>query len=262
MIILVGNCQIQRLQWIFRVNGITDFEYYANTDLLDANFDAALVLERVACGSVVIAQPILNPQHPLNHQALRSASRNVIFVPYVFLDGLFCMSVADAAATRVYGEDPVLEVFRQCDMGRAVEDFRHGRIPFNNSQRLARSMAELMGREQECCDVHISDVLQECLQDRLPMVTHNHPAPFVFDLMSERIFSLMGLKYIPYLQQPLGLQVDYTFSLEPRCLSPYDVDALQLRYPPDQQWFNIGFWIIRRLHEVMVQSDESLSKLA
>ena len=153
MISLVGNCQIHRLQYILKINGISDFEYFANPPTLDPDLHPEHVLEHIARSSIVIAQPIQNLDHPPNCQVLQATNKNTLVLPYVFLDGLFSLSTADAAAIKIYGDEPILEILRTVDLGRAVEHFMNGMVDFQNAQRVEASLLDLEAREREWCAV-------------------------------------------------------------------------------------------------------------
>ena len=90
MILLLGNCQLQRMDYICKNNGIK-CEYIANTHRVDPKFNSDMVFEAIAKADVVIAQPIFNEFSPLNHKVISRIAKNAIFLPYVFIDGIFSL---------------------------------------------------------------------------------------------------------------------------------------------------------------------------
>ena len=69
----------------------------------------------------------------------------------------------------------------------------------------------------------------------------------MFDQFCEQIFQALGLPYRSRASGTHGEQVVYAFSQTPRLFSPYDVDALGLAYPADDQWFANGHALLESL---------------
>ena len=200
MVLLVGNCQLHRLQYVMDVQGFGGYEYHTTAPAMGLPFEPDRVLERIAGAGTMVAQAVMNEAHPLSYDALRALNPNVLFVPYMFIDGIFSLSSIGPLG----------------------------------------SIAELKRRKAVCGTVQVSDYILETYQLQCPVTTHNHPAPAVFDQFCGQVFRALGIPYRSKASASHAEQVVYAFSQTPRLFSPYDVDALGLRYAADDQWFING----------------------
>lgn len=242
--LLFGNCQLQRASFLLRHNGV-ECSYVANTEHVDEAFRVDAVLEAVSSAPVVIAQPIFNQSSPLFHESISRLAKEVVYVPYVYIDGLFSLDASDIGSAHMLGAD-CLSNYVDGPFGALIEDFLKGRIDFQNQVRLDRSLAELQRREKAVDAIEISDVIAENWRRRPLMLSHNHPEKWLFGIMVERLLAFLGHPYRPYASLPHYQRVDYMFSKGEAVQSPYDVDRLSLNYESDDQWWTIGNRLLTR----------------
>jgi len=245
MILLVGNCQLHRINFICGLNNIK-CNYIANTDRVDPNFDTDAVMQAVSEADVVIAQPIFNEHSPLNYQMISENSKRVVFFPYVFIDGIFSLSATALGSHHVLGQQ-CLSGHDEDTLDRLVVDFHLGLIDFKNKERFNSSLQELERREKSVGCIPISDVIRENYKRRKLMLTHNHPEKWLMDVMCQRLFEEMGWNYRNYQASDHYQRVDYMFDAGETVLSPYDVDRLGLSFESDDQWFSTGSRLLTRM---------------
>ena len=247
MITLLGNCQLHRLQYVMDINGFTEYEYFANYDDPNLGYDVDLALERVVLNGVTLAQPVLNRESPLHYEKLRALNGNILFVPYLFVDGVYSLSGSGPLGSPLYGQERVQQLLVEQGIDAVINRFRNGEIDFGNVERFENSVAELQRREAGYCDLVMSDVILSEIKSHNLLATHNHPSTRLFDVFCSRVFKLLDLPYRPMSQRSHSESVVYAFSRTPRVFSPYDVENLGLRYPPDEQWFVAGHEILTHL---------------
>lgn len=243
MIVLIGNCQLDRLQYILMASGFSNLKYYSNTSKLDNNFDVENVLNACKNADLVISQPIIEKTNPLNYEVLASANKNTIFVPYIFIDGYFSLSSSDINSNKIYGEECLDTKLIQHDFGFILESFKKGNLDFNLKSRLSNSIQELKNRE-DLCQIIISDVIEQQILEIPLLISHNHPSPYLFDIFVSRIFDLLETKYKPFNLQSAAQRIEYVFGTGSSVYSVYDAKALNSRNAFDDQWFNIGHMLL------------------
>ena len=247
MIALIGNCQIHRLQYVMQVNEVPDYLFLANTELLGLGFDINSILDTITKSDIVVAQPIMNPNHDLYYKNLLSLNNNIVFAPYIFIDGVFSLSCTAALTGHIYGQDAVIDLIKEDGLDKTVNRFRSGNIDFSNRTRFSKSIAELKKREHEICSISISDVIISEYKNKQLFTTHNHPSPWLFDIYCQRIFNKIGIKYKTMDSMNYHDKVVYTFDRNVHTFSPYDVLNLDLSYAWEDQWFGDGVNIMTSL---------------
>ena len=247
MIALIGNCQIHRLQYVMQVNEVPDYLFLANTELLGFGFDINTIIDTITNSEIVIAQPIMNPSHELYYKNLLSLNNNIVFAPYIFIDGVFGLSCTAALTGHIYGQEAVIDLIKENGLDKTVNKFRSGDIDFSNYARFSKSIAELQRREHEICSIPISDVILSEYRKKQIFTTHNHPSPWLFDIYCQRIFDKIGLKYRSMDSMNYHDKVVYAFDRNIHTFSPYDVLNLNLDYPWEDQWFVDGVNIMASL---------------
>jgi hypothetical protein len=244
MILLLGNCQLQRLSFVLNVNGIA-CTYLANTERLDDAYDPDRILEAVSSASLVIAQPIFNMSNPLNYKDMSKIAKEVIYLPYLYVDGLFSLGSTDIGTSTMLGSE-ALDPYLEKSFAAMLNDFLMGYIDFNGPARVKSTVTEMERREKEVAAIPISDVVAEKFRDRKLLLSHNHPEKWLFEIQAERLFKAMGKPYRPYESLPHYQRVEYLFNAGESVLSPYDVDQLHLRFESDDQWWIIGHRLLAR----------------
>lgn len=244
MYLLLGNCQLQRMMFICGNNGI-ECEYLANTERLDSNFDFERTLEAVESADVVIAQPIFNDDNPINHKAISSIAKEVVFFPYVYIDGIFSISSANVGSPVLLGQE-IIDKYNGDDLHYLIHDFIRGNIDFKNAERFGSSLDELTRRESVTDSIKISDIISDNYQKRQLLISHNHPEKWLMDILCSRLFSRLNWNYRSYTDSQHYQRVDYLFGAGETVLSPYDVDRMSLDFPSDDQWWTTGHNLLSR----------------
>jgi len=195
---------------------------------------------------VVISQPILNDNNPLYIDYLSKICKEIVYLPYVFVDGIFSLSSLDIGSPNILGSK-YLEKYLDGDIGNIFNEFLIGNIDFCNEERLSFSIQELFRREKLSDSIPIADVISDNYRKRKLMISHNHPEKWLMDILCARLFDRLGWNYIPYEKCSHRLRVDYMFTPGEAVLSPYDADKLGVNFPSDDQWWGIGHRLINRI---------------
>lgn len=232
------------MSYIFRINGI-GCNYLANTEWIDKNYETEKILDSLSKYNIVIAQPIFNKENPLHHSVISKLSSEVIFVPYIYLDGLYSLEATDIDSNSILGSD-VLAPFLERSYDDMVGYFQTGRIDFRCRERLDASLAELHAREKEVDSIVVSDFIEENWHSRPLIISHNHPNKWLMDLIAERLFRRIDRPYQSYDGLPHYQRAEYLFSKGEGALSPYDADRLGLEYEYDDQWWTVGRRLLHR----------------
>lgn len=245
-IVGIGNCQVSKLFCLFRrFNPQISTKYLTNTNKF-GKFDQDAIEQALDSADVVVSQPIMNNNNPLYFEKIKEKCKNrIVFIPYIFIDGIFSLVLAPKAlAPReisngipgfIYGGN-VLDAMFTTDPSSpkdVIAAVIEGQLNFNNRERFDATVGELVRREK-FCDIPISDFILDQLPHRLPMISHNHPAPEVLIELYLRLADKLGLSPLGAVTPPILELV--TLGEKPRVFSPYDVDSLNLSYSYDQQW--------------------------
>lgn len=239
----IGNCQVSKLAILFRhFNPGIKFKYLTNTTRF-GKFDGDQIWDELKSSDFVISQPIMNKENNLYYENIvKEASGRIVFVPYIFVDGIFSLVQAprmnvSAGQGHIFGSEELERHFtpEQSSIRSALDLMRVGGVNFNNVSRFEGTMTELLRREK-LCHVSISDFIKDMLPEKLPMISHNHPMPEVLVELYDRIAKVIGLNP----KSPIDWVVTEQVTLEekPRVFSPYDAAALGLKCGHDLQWGN------------------------
>ena len=251
-IVGLGNCQVKAITGAMRLlYPAAEVEFFPNTPRVgDGPVDVPAVFGAVERADVLLAQAILNPRNPLSLDRLKEAvpAQKLVGVPYVYLDGLFSMTLAPTAPARPYGailgSESIEKELEQHPVEEVLRRFRALEIDFGIQERLAATSAELRRRER-LCGIRILPLIERQMRDVVVMTTQNHPAIPVLQAMLRRIARVLNLPvpraedWTPEMRAILKLPVPCTV------VTPRDAEILGFTYAIRPHWQREGERLIR-----------------
>ncbi len=253
-ILFYGNCQTQVAMSAVALSNPTVQVDYAGNSRRVAKFDPERTERLFDWCDHIVTQPVMNTDNPDDHEVLRGRfGDKVIFMPYVWVDGLFSLVAAPGGKERrgdsgFLGDVHVTEHLRRTDLAQTIQDYQDGRLDFQHAERFEASMTELARREA-FTDVKVAPFIRDHYRDRTMMLTHNHPHPEVINEIARQIAARLGLSYQPVtMADPLPYEM-ITLPEFGKILSPYGVRDLGLRYGYDLQWLRVGRDMITQIAE-------------
>ncbi|MEL6476578.1 MAG: WcbI family polysaccharide biosynthesis putative acetyltransferase [Pseudomonadota bacterium] len=238
-----GNCQLEMIARALSARNPSAEIIYRGNSSRARNHDPAGADQAMAAADRIVSQPILNANHPEHHTTLRARlGARLLFLPYLWLDGLFSLVEArQPPDRRIIGAQVIRKALAAQSRDDILARFAAGEIAFDHASRLRRSLAELTRRES-FCDIGATDILRAGLRERPLMVTHNHPAAEVTLQLARRLAPKLGL-LPPDPDQSDGLHLP----VATRVLSPQTTRDLGLTFPPDPDWLAQGTALIDRI---------------
>ncbi len=243
-LLFYGNCQTLAAQAALTANNPKMKSEYAGNSVRVTHYDPERTEKLMNWCDYIITQPVMNDSNPDHYQRLQERfGDRVLFMPYVFCDGLFSMSHAPAARSKVrsgvIGEEVVIKELRRHGFNKTLFRYRNGLIKFDHDKRFAANLTELHRRE-EVCDIRIADFLEQNYRKQPMMITHNHPMPVVINLIGKQIAERTGLDYTDITREnPLDFAA-ITLPEFDTLTTPYTVRDLGLEYDYDLQWTRKG----------------------
>jgi hypothetical protein len=242
-ILFLGNCQVSRFMQFYSRFGTPDKRRTALFRSITPNFGEyheKETEEYLQTANLAIVQLVLSDVN-FNHDrvlALRGG-RPTIFVPYVYLPGFRRLEkLSSKGKPYIDGKEILVAAMAKAGLKRGLLDFQNGRIDGQNKQRLTASLAEMHRREALGADVFAASYIEETYRERLPCYSINHPAPHVLFHLYNQIAKMAGFHII---DEKTISNYDYARAVLPlgtSGLTPYCVDALDLKYAHDPHWLS------------------------
>lgn len=202
---------------------------------------------------IIVSQPVMNKDSDSYYEKLQSMfGQKLLFAPYVYFDGIFSMSdapqVLNPKYTTIVNESPVLTHLRAHGLETTIRAYRTGNIDFQHKRRLNANFEGLRTRDK-LCDIKILDLFQAEYKTKRLMITHNHPTPQVLDYITGKVAERIGLHYEPILQSDPVAYVEIVLARTETVISPWSCIDLDLQFTYDDQWYQDGVKMIKRIAE-------------
>ncbi len=238
-VFFLGNCQINAMRGICRDMFPGLKASFQTITPYWGDYDEAGVRAALGSADLVVSQAIENPTTTFNVEDVRASSRGeVVFVPYVYIDGLASLEiVASKGKSVVKGADLLAwgqEGRRDLNV---FNDYCSGAIDMRNAARIELSLMKMAEKEKANCDITISDYIRETYRDQMPVYGINHPTQHVVFELFRRLCQRVGWTYDPAIAQDPIIWGKRALPASQRALTPMDVDRLGLRYGPDPHWY-------------------------
>lgn len=200
------------------------------------SFDEAATRRDLADADLVVAQAEDDAAAVFKSDTLIEAtSGDVIFMPYVHLDGLASLEASGGAG--ILGAEQVLDGQdgrRQADI---FDDLCRGRIDMQNQARVDASLARMRASEATVCDLGISDYIAETYRIKPSFFGADHPAQHILFELFRRLCSEMALDFDQSMLDDPVFHGRHALPITQRAFTPVDVDRLELDYGCDPNWY-------------------------
>lgn len=205
-------------------------------------FDEALTRSKIAEADIVVSQAITNPGTTFNVADVRAAAGpKAVFIPYVYIDGVASLEIiASKGKSVIKGAAQLLRGQEGRNPVKIFEDYCMGRIDMENVARVQSSIAKIREKEQETCDIAISDYLAETLTIQPTVYGINHPTQHVVFEMFARLCRHLGWTYDPGHKKDPIVWARRALPSSQRALTPVDAGVLGLKYGYDTHWYGQG----------------------
>ena len=245
-VLFLGNCQVNALRGLFREMYPQQAADFQTITPFWGKYDEAQTRALLADANLVISQAIANPDTPFNtRDVLASTKGEVVFVPYIYVDGLASLEiVASKGKTVIKGADVLLDGQAGRKPIHIFQDYCDGQIDMQCSARVNASLVKMAEKEAADCDLVISDYLRETWRKQPTLYGINHPTQDVVFEMFRRLCDHVGWVYDPALRDDPIAWGRRALPLGQRSLTPYDVAAMGLQYPADSHWYGQAYKLI------------------
>ena len=156
-----------------------------------------------------------------------------ISIPYVFNDGIACLSHAPQSNKwpygKIYGDEIIIDLINKNHSKKHIINmFLNNKIDFDLENRLKKSLNELLRREQNT-DVKIYDFIKDNYNLKKLFLTHNHPTTVVFKHIIIQILNILDIPYKNIIDNIIKEENENP-GLPIPCyvLTPYDIQKLKL----------------------------------
>ena len=238
-VFFLGNCQVNAMRGLCRDMFPEIKASFQTITPYWGEYDEVGVRAALETADLIISQAIENPTTTFNVADVRASSRGeVVFIPYVYVDGLASLEIiASKGKSVVKGA----ELLARGQEGRrdlhVFNDYCRGAIDMQNLARIEMSLMKMAEKEAANCDITISDYIRETYQDQLQLYGINHPAQPVLFEMFRRLCDRVGWAYDSAIAKDPVIWGKRALPSSQRALTPVDVEKLGLRYGPDPHWF-------------------------
>ncbi|WP_372887177.1 WcbI family polysaccharide biosynthesis putative acetyltransferase [Shimia sp.] len=245
-ILFLGNCQVNAMRGISREMFPEMQVKFRTITPYWGKFDEAPTRQELAEADLVIAQAIENPGTTFNRQdVMDTATGDVIFVPYVYIDGLASLEiVASKGRSVIKGAELILEGQEGRKPVQIFEDYCRGRIDMQNQARIDMSLAKMAEKEAQGCDLKISDYIAETYRERPSFFGINHPAQHIVFELFRRLCGELDLKFDPGIMNDPVAWGRRALPSSQRAFTPVDAEVLGTKYDCDPQWYGQGYKLL------------------
>ena len=209
-------------------------------------FDEDETRRQLAEADVVVSQAVANDTTTFNANDVRaSATGDVIFVPYVYIDGIASPEIiASKGKTVIRGADLLLKGQEGRKPIHIFNDYCDGAIDMQCEQRVIGSIDRIREKEEVDCDLTISDYLTDTWRKQPTLYGINHPTqPVVFE-MFRRLCVKTGWDYNPDHQNDPIAWGRRALPASTRSFTPHDAASMQIKYPCDTHWYGSGYKLL------------------
>ena len=246
-ILFLGNCQINALrglsremfpQWKIGFRTITPYW---------GKFDEDETRRELADADLVVSQAIENPTTAFNIDDVKASTDSpVVFVPYVYLDGIASLEIiASKGASVIKGADQVLAGQDGRKLIHIFNDYCDGKIDMQGAARVQSSLQKMAEKEGRGCNLRISDYLAQTWQEKPTLYGINHPTQHVVFELQRRLCDYLNWDFDADLANDPVAWGRRALPQSQRALTPVDAEVLGLKYPCDTHWYGQGYKLVQ-----------------
>ncbi|MBE0413045.1 WcbI family polysaccharide biosynthesis putative acetyltransferase [Yoonia sp.] len=245
-VFILGNCQANAMRGLCReMFPNVDVSFLSITPFWGA-FDEEKARDLLAGADLIICQAITNPDATFNVDDIRRSTHGeIVFIPYVYLDGIASLEiVASKGKSVIRGMQELMHDQEARKPIRIFEDYCSGRIDMKSEQRIFSSLEKMAAKESAHCSIVISDYLAETWRKQPTLYGINHPTQHVIFEMFRRICERVGWKYDPNHKNDPIVWGRRALPSGTRSLTPFDAKRLRLGYQADPHWYGQAYKLV------------------
>ncbi len=245
-VFFLGNCQVNAMRGLCREMFPSLKAGFQTITPYWGTFDEDETRRELAEADLVISQAIANPTTTFNVDDVRaSAKGDVVFVPYVYIDGIASLEIiASKGRSVIRGADQLLRGQEGRKPIHIFNDYCDGKIDMECEQRVLSSIDRIREKEEADCDIAISDYLSETWRKQPTLYGMNHPTqPVVFEMFN-RLCDKVGWDYNPDHQNDPVAWGRRALPASQRSFTPCDVASMNIEYPCDTHWYGQGYKLL------------------
>lgn len=242
-ILFLGNCQVNALRGLSRemfpklkIKFRTITPYWGK-------FEEAETRQELAEADLVVSQAIENEQTTFNlHDVQASTQGTVVFLPYVYIDGIASLEVIGSKGrTVIKGSEELLLDQEDRRLIHIFQDYCDGKIDMRNKERVTSSLKTIREKEAKSCTLAISDYLEDTWQKQPTLYGINHPTQHVVFEMQRRLCDHLNFDFDADIANDPIAWGRRALPQAQRALTPTDAEVLGLQYDCDTHWHGQGY---------------------
>lgn len=193
-VFFLGSCQINAMRGLCReMFPDLDASFQTITPYW-GRFDEETARRELDEADLVISQAVANPTTTFNvNDVIASARDDVVFVPYVYIDGIASLEIiASKGKSVIHGAEQILRGQEGRKPVKIFKDYYNGEIDMECEARVLGSIERIAQKEAEDCDIKIADYLSATWRQQPTLYGINHPTQHVVFEMFKRVCEKVG----------------------------------------------------------------------
>lgn len=246
-VFFLGNCQVNAMRGLCREMFPTMKATFQTITPYWGTFDEKAARAELADADLVVSQAIANPTTTFNVEDVRkSATGDVVFVPYVYIDGIASLEIIGSKGKSVIrGAEQLLLGQEGRKPVHIFNDYCDGTIDMECEARVLSSIARIAEKEAADCDITISDYLTQTWRKQPTLYGMNHPTqPVVFE-MFRRLCEKIGWEYDQTHKDDPIAWGRRALPASQRSFTPNDAKVMGIAYPCDTHWYGNGYKLLQ-----------------
>ena len=246
-VFFLGNCQVNAMRGLCREMFPSLKASFQTITPYWGQFDEDATRQELAEADLVVSQAIANPTTTFNVDDVRSSAQgDVVFVPYVYIDGIASLEIiASKGKSVIRGAEQLLRGQEGRKPVKIFNDYCEGVIDMECEARVLGSIARIAEKEAADCDITISDYLDKTWRKQPTLYGMNHPTQAVVFEMFKRLCEKVGWDYDEDHQNDPIAWGRRALPASQRGFTPNDAKALGLEYDCDTHWYGNSYKLLQ-----------------
>ncbi|MCO4843730.1 MAG: hypothetical protein KC439_12640 [Yoonia sp.] len=246
-VFFLGNCQVNAMRGLCREMFPSLKASFQTITPYWGQFDEDATRQELAEADLVVSQAIANPTTTFNVDDVRSSAQgDVVFVPYVYIDGIASLEIiASKGKSVIRGAEQLLRGQEGRKPVKIFNDYCEGVIDMECEARVLGSIARIAEKEAADCDITISDYLDKTWRKQPTLYGMNHPTQAVVFEMFKRLCEKVGWDYDEDHQNDPIAWGRRALPASQRGFTPNDAKTLGLEYDCDTHWYGNSYKLLQ-----------------
>lgn len=248
----LGNCQVNAMRGLCRDMFPKMKADFGSITPYWGVHDAAATEAAIEKADIVVSQAIFNTEARFNVEEMKARAGNrVVFVPYVYVDGIAGLEIIGSKGRTVIKGAPELLAGQEGRRSLHVfQDLCAGKIDLRNRQRVTASIMRMAQKERESGGVKIADYLAETWAEASFLYGINHPTQRVVFELFRRLCDVVGWRHDPRVTEDPVVWGRRALPASTRAFTPADVAALGVAYGPDSHWYAAAHKLVEQAMKI------------